>query len=71
MPKVSTDIPDDLYSKLEEEVQLGMFKDISSAINAALRKAYAKKSRSYLRWLAKKEDISEDSILEELKKIRE
>ena len=52
MPKVSTDIPDDLYNKLEEEVKLGMFKDISSAINAALRKAYAKKSRSYLRWLA-------------------
>jgi len=71
MPKVSTDIPDDLYEKIEEEVRLGIFNDISEAINAALRKAYAEKSRSYLRWLAKKEGISEDSLVEELKKIRE
>lgn len=46
MPKVSTDIPDDLYEKIEEEVRLGIFNDISEAINAALRKAYAEKSRS-------------------------
>ena len=71
MPKVATDIPEDLYEKLEEEVRLGIFQDIPEAINAALRKAYAKKSRSYLRWLIKKEGISEASMLEELKNIRE
>lgn len=70
MPKVATDIPDDLYKKIEEEVKLGIFQDISEAINVALRKAYAKKSRSYLRWLVKKEGISRASMLEELKNIR-
>jgi len=43
-----------LYKKIEEEVKLGMFSDFSEAINAALKKAYAEKSRTYLRWLTKK-----------------
>ena len=71
MPKVSTDIPDDLYEKIEEEVRLGIFNDISEAINAALGKSYAEKSRSYLKKKKKKEGISENSMVEELKKIRE
>ena len=70
MPKVSTDIPDDLYEKIEEEVRLGIFNDISEAINAALRKAYAEKSRSYLRWLAKKRAYLRIQWLKNLK-IRE
>ena len=70
MPNVATDIPDDLYKKIEEEVNLGIFSDVSEAINAALRKAYAKKSRTYLRWLIKKEEITETSMLKELKNIR-
>jgi len=70
MPKVATDIPDDLYEKIEEEVRLGIFPDISEAISAALRKAYAKKSRVYLRWLIKKEGLTKTSMLKELKNIR-
>ena len=70
MPKVATNIPNDLYKKIEEEVKLGMFSDFSEAINAALKKAYAKKSRTYLRWLIKKEGISEPSMLKELENIR-
>lgn len=70
MPKIATDIPDDLYKEIEEEVRLGIFQDISEAINAAIRKAYAKKSRRYLRWLTKKEGITEASMLKELKNIR-
>lgn len=70
MPKVATDIPDDLYKKIEEEVKLGIFPDVSEAINVALKKAYAKKSRAYLRWLIKKEGITEASMLKELENIR-
>jgi len=70
MPKVATNIPNDLYKKIEEEVKLGMFSDFSEAINAALKQAYAKKSRTYLRWLIKKEGITETSMLKELENIR-
>ena len=70
MPKVAATIPNDLYKKIEEEVKLGMFSDFSEAINAALKKAYAKKSRTYLRWLIKKEGIAEPSMLKELENIR-
>ena len=70
MPKIATDIPDDLYERIEEEVKLGIFPDVSEAINAALRKVYAKKSRTYLRWLMKKEGITETSMLKELENIR-
>ena len=70
MPKVATDIPDDLYKKIEEEVNFGIFPNVSEAINAALRKAYAIKSRTYLKWLIKKEGITEVSMLKELENIR-
>ena len=70
MPKIATNIPDDLYEKIEEEVKLGIFPNVSEAINAALRKAYAKKSRTYLRWLIKKEGVAEASMLKEFENIR-
>ena len=70
MPKVATTIPNDLYKKIEEEVKLGMFSDFSEAINASLKKAYAKKSRTYLRWLIKREGIAETSMLKEFENIR-
>ncbi|MCR4292528.1 MAG: ribbon-helix-helix domain-containing protein [Candidatus Kuenenia sp.] len=70
MQKVAMEIPDDLYKKIEEEVRLGTFSDVSEAINAALRKAYAEKSRTYLRWLVKKEGITEASMLKEIENIR-
>jgi Arc/MetJ-type ribon-helix-helix transcriptional regulator len=70
MPRVATDIPDDLYKKIEEEVKMGLFSDVSEAINAGLRKAYAKKSKAYLRWLMKKEGITEASMLKEIENIR-
>ena len=70
MPEVATNIPNDLYKKIEEEVKLGMFSDFSEAINAALKKAYAEKSRTYLRWLIKREGITETSMLKEFENIR-
>jgi Arc/MetJ-type ribon-helix-helix transcriptional regulator len=70
MPRVTAQISDDDYKKLEEEVKLGIFQNVSEAINAAIKKTYAKKSRVYLRWIIKKEGITEASMLEELKAIR-
>ena len=70
MPKIAANIPNDLYKKIDEEVKLGMFSDFSEAINTALKKTYAKKSRTYLRWLIKREDITETSMLKELENIR-
>ncbi len=70
MPKISADIPGDLYKRINEEVELGIFRNTTEAINAALRKTYAQKSRAYLKWLMKKEGISESSMLKELKALR-
>ena len=47
-----------------------MFSDFSEAINIALKKSYAKKSRTYLRWLIKGEGITKASMLKELENIR-
>ena len=44
--------------------------DPSEAVVPALKKAYAGKSRTFLRWLIKKEGISEARMLRELEKIR-
>jgi len=70
MPKVTAQISDDDFKKLEEEVKLGIFQNVSEAISSAVRKMYAKKSRAYLKWIIKKEGITEASMLEELKTIR-
>jgi Arc/MetJ-type ribon-helix-helix transcriptional regulator len=70
MPKVVAQIPDDIYKNIDEEVKLGIFSSASEAINAALRKAYARKSRTYLRWLMKKEGITEEEMLRELESFR-
>jgi Arc/MetJ-type ribon-helix-helix transcriptional regulator len=70
MPKVVAQIPDDIYKNIDEEVRLGIFSSASEAINAALRKAYARKSRTYLRWLMKKEGITEGEMLKELESLR-
>ncbi|MCX5885573.1 MAG: hypothetical protein NT096_06660 [Proteobacteria bacterium] len=70
MPKVATQISNDIYKKINEEVKLGIFPNVSAAINATLKKAYAKKSRAYLRWLMKKEGITEASMLQEAENLR-
>ena len=70
MPKIAAQISNDIYKKINEEVKLGIFPNLSAAINAALKKAYAKKSRAYLRWLVKKEGITEASLLKEIEILR-
>jgi Arc/MetJ-type ribon-helix-helix transcriptional regulator len=70
MPKIVGQIPDDIYKNINEEIKLGIFSDTSEAVVSALKKADGRKSRSFLRWLMKKEGISEAELLEELGKIR-
>ncbi len=70
MPKITAQIPQDIYQNIKEEIKLGVFSDASEAVVSALRKAYARKSRSFLKWLMKKEGITEAEMLKELKKIR-
>jgi len=70
MPKIVAHIPDEIYKNINEEIKLGIFSDTSEAVVSALKKAYASKSRSFLRWLVKKEGISEAELLGELGKIR-
>ncbi len=70
MRKIEARIPDDIYRNINEEIRLGIFSDTSEAVVSALKKAYARKSRSFLRWLMKKEGISEADLLEELEKVR-
>ena len=70
MPKIVAQIPEDIYRNINEEIKLGVFVDEAEAIVSALKKTYAKKSRTFLRWLMKKEGISEGAILKELVKMR-
>ncbi len=70
MPKITAQIPDDIYRNINEEIKLGVFSDASEAVVSALKKAYARKSRSFLKWLMKKEGITEAGMLKELEKMR-
>lgn len=69
MPKIVAQIPENIYTNINEEIKLGIFSDASEAVVSALKKAFAQKSRTYLRWLMKKEGITEAEMLKELKKI--
>ena len=70
MPKIVAQIPEDIYRNIDEEIRLGVFSDASEAVVSALKKAYARKSRSFLRWLTKKEGITEAEMLKEFEKMR-
>lgn len=70
MPKIVAQIPENIYRNINEEIKLGVFSDASEAVVSALKKAYARKSRSFLRWLMKKEGITEAEMVKELEKIR-
>lgn len=70
MPKIVAQIPEDIYKNINEEIKLGVFADTSEAVVSALKKAYARKSRTFLRWLMKKEGITEAEMLKEFEKLR-
>ena len=70
MPKITAQIPEDIYMNITEEVKLGIFSAPSEAVVSAVKRAYARKSRTFLRWLVKKEGITEAEMLREIERIR-
>jgi Arc/MetJ-type ribon-helix-helix transcriptional regulator len=70
MVKIVSKIPENVYKNIMDEVKMGLFSDESEAVVAALKKAYAQKSRNYLKWLMEKEGVSKASMLKELEKLR-
>lgn len=70
MPKIVAQVPDKIFKNINDEVKLGIFSDTSEAVVSALKKAYARESRSFLRWLMKKEGKKESEWLNELERIR-
>jgi hypothetical protein len=68
MPKITAQIPKDIYMNINEEIKLGIFSDPPEAAASTLKKAYARKSRTFLRWLVKKEGITEAEMLKELER---
>jgi Arc/MetJ-type ribon-helix-helix transcriptional regulator len=70
MVKITAQIPEDIYMNINEEIKLGIFANASEAVASALKKAYARKSRSFLRWLMKKEGVTETEMLKEFERIR-
>ena len=70
MHKIVAQVPDNIYKNIDEEVKLGVFANASEAVIYALKKAYAHKSRTYLKWLVNKEGIKETEMLKELGKLR-
>jgi Arc/MetJ-type ribon-helix-helix transcriptional regulator len=70
MVKITAHIPEDIYMNINEEIKLGIFANASEAVASALKKAYARKSRSFLRWLMKKEGVTETEMLKEFERIR-
>jgi Arc/MetJ-type ribon-helix-helix transcriptional regulator len=71
VPKIVVQIPKDIYRNINEDIRIGVFADTSEAVVSALKKTYARKSRVFLRWLMKKQIITENEMLKELKKCRD
>lgn len=70
MPKIIAQVSEDVLKNINEEIKLGIFSDASEAVNSALKKVYARKSRTYLRWLMKKEGVTEAAMLREIETLR-
>ena len=70
MPKIVVQIPRDIYRNIHEDIKIGIFVDTSDAVVSALKRIYARKSRVFLRWLMKKEGLTEDEMLKVVKKMR-
>ena len=63
-------IPRDIYFEMKDRIRLGLYSSESEIISKALKKVFAQESRGFLRALAKREKVSERSILSEWRKIR-
>jgi len=63
-------IPKDIYSEMRDRIRLGLYSNESEVISKALKKVFAQESREFLRSLAKREKVTEKSMLNEWGRIR-
>lgn len=71
MRTLQTKVPEYLYREVEELVKLGLFRNNSEVLRAALKKTLAEQSREYLRDLVERMGIIEKEMLKTLKEVRE
>jgi len=70
MATIRAKIPEDLALEINKLIELGLYKNEAEVIKIALRKLFAKRSREYLRTLAKDANITEKEMLAEWRKKR-
>ncbi len=63
-------ITGNIYSEMKDRIRLGLYSCESEIISRALKKVFAQESREFLRALAKRERVTEKSMLSEWRKIR-
>ena len=67
---IQAKVPAGLAEALEERVRLGLFRDTSEAVQAALRKAFAEEARSFLRNLSKAAGLKKRDLLATWSRVR-
>ena len=63
-------IPKDIYCEMKDRIRLGLYSSESEVISKALKKVFAQESREFLKLLARREKVTEKSMLMEWRKIR-
>ena len=71
MKVIQATISDEINRDVEELVKIGIYRDTSEVVKAALKKMLAEQSREYLREITSIAGIKERDMLKEWKRIRE
>lgn len=70
MKVIQATIPDEINRNVEELIKIGIYRDTSEVVKAALKKMLAEQSREYLREITSVSGIKEKDLLKEWKRIR-
>lgn len=68
---VQARLPKRLYEELRRKIEDGYYSSESEVIRDSLRKMFAEESRKKLRNIIEEEEITEEELLNEWKKLRE
>ncbi len=71
MKVIQATISDEINRDVEELIKIGIYRDTSEVVKAALKKMLAEQSREYLREITSIAGIKERDMLKEWKRIRE
>ena len=63
-------IPKNIYFEMKDRIRLGFYSSGSEVISKALKKVFAQESREFLKFLPRREKVTEKSMLREWRKIR-